>query len=127
MNEDLTPSQSPFDANNTSARPFIFQVPDSIPDSLAMKCGVRELLLHRHLMEVNGRTGEFSVSLRELHVTPEVRQEERRDIYHVLRGVGSVVLDGKDHALAQGSLIVVAPKSKVSFKALPDQPLMAVH
>src|SRR5207302_3339826 len=92
-------------------QPSIFQVPDSVPDSRPVKGGIRELPLHKHMMKFEGKSGEFRVSLKELHSTNESRQKNRRDIYHVMGGSGSVVLDGKEHRLAKGSLVIIAPNS----------------
>src|ERR1043166_3448731 len=110
-----------------TAKPFIFDVPDSVPASQLVKVGVRKLPLHKHVMTVEGKSGEFRVSLEELHSTPEARQKNRRAIYHILRGSGSVVLDGKEHSLAKGNLVIIAPNAKFSFKAKSGKFLTVLH
>src|SRR5438552_3770347 len=107
--------------------PSIFQVPDAVPRSRPIKGGMRELPLHTHVMSYEGKKGQFRVSLKEIHATGEARQKDRRDIYHILSGTGSVVIDGEHHQLRKGSSVVIAPNAKFSFKASSARPLIALH
>src|SRR5438094_7193659 len=116
--------QSVLKSERLRDQPSIFQVPDSVPDSQPIKGGVRELHLHKHVMKFERKRGEFRVSLKELHNTDEARQKNRRDIYHVMGGAGSVVLDGKEHRLAKGSLVVIAPTCEFSFRVRSGKPLI---
>ncbi len=79
------------------------------------------------MMAVHGKRGEFRVLLEEIHHTPESREEDHRRIYHILDGEGLAVINGKEYKLIQGSLVIIAPQSKVSFKATPERPLMALR
>src|SRR5258706_12333707 len=105
----MSSHSKPFGIGLPRAKASIFQVHKSVPHSEAVSGGAREIVIHKRMMNFEGTRGQLRISLREIYSTAETSQENRRDIYHVFGGSGSVVIDGREHRIRRGSLVVVAP------------------
>jgi mannose-6-phosphate isomerase-like protein (cupin superfamily) len=74
--------------------------------------------------------GSAETSVWRLSLTPDVPPAEhsvtREEIFVILRGHGTAILDGQAHSLAAGDTLVLPPRVRFTLQARGPEPLEAI-